>query len=100
MEQKLAVKLRKFNRICPIKGYKEDSIRIGAPVIVKTDRGEEFGTIISFVKNVPEGTSDVSLKKVLRYATENDLKTANFLPEKEAKAYQLANEKIENMNFQ
>jgi hypothetical protein len=27
MEKKLAIKLRKFNRLCPIAGYKEESIR-------------------------------------------------------------------------
>jgi len=86
MERKLAIKLRKFNRICPISGYKEESIKVGSPVIVLTDRGEEFGTIVSFIKNVPHTNSDVRLKKVIRYATEQDLKVVEGLDEKEEKA--------------
>ncbi len=93
MEQKLAIKLRKFNRICPIKGYNTENIKVGAPVIIKTDRGEEFGTIIAFAKNLPNAESDVKLKKVIRYATSEDIKTVNSLSNKEAKTYQLASQK-------
>ena len=81
MENKLAIKLRKFNRICPISGYKEESIKVGSSVIVLTDRGEEFGTIISFPRSVPHTSSDVRLKKVIRYAS--DMKTVNSLDQKE-----------------
>lgn len=93
MEKKLAIKLRKFNRICPISGYKEEKIKVGAPVIVLTDRGEEFGVIVSFIKDVPKADSDVRLKKVLRYASEEDLKRAQGLDAKEEKAAALAAEK-------
>lgn len=94
MEKKLAIKLRKFNRICPITGYKEESIRVGAPVIVKTDRGEEFGTIVAFRQKYPTLTSsDVQLKKVERYATEEDLKTVGRLAALENEALAVAAEK-------
>jgi cell fate regulator YaaT (PSP1 superfamily) len=84
MERKLAIKLRRFNRLCPITGYKEESIKIGAPVIVLTDRGEEFGTIVSFNKKYPANPNqDVRLKKVIRYATEEDLKTIASLGPRE-----------------
>lgn len=93
MENKLAIKLRKFNRICPITGYKEESIKVGSSVIVLTDRGEEFGTIISFAKNAPKANGDVRLKKVIRYATEEDMKTVKELDRKEDEAFKIASEK-------
>lgn len=95
MDKKLAIKLRRFNRICPITGYKEESIRIGAAVIVKTDRGQEYGTIVAFTKNMPVAAShDVHLKKVIRYATEDDMNIVKSLPEKEAQAFNLAKDKV------
>jgi cell fate regulator YaaT (PSP1 superfamily) len=94
MERKLAIKLRKFNRICPITGYKDEAIKVGAAVIVQTDRGEEYGTIISFPKKYPKVVAqDVRLKKVLRYATSEDLKIISGLEEKEAGALQVASQK-------
>lgn len=95
MENKLAIKLRKFNRICPITGYREGTIRVGAPVIVHTDRGDEFGTIVSFHKNYPSDLNqDVRLKKVIRYATEEDLKTVANLDWLEDKAREIIIKKV------
>lgn len=71
---KMGIRLRKFNRVCPITGYREESIRVGAPVIVQTDRGVEFGEIVSCLRGFSRALSrDVRLKKVLRYATAEDV---------------------------
>ena len=95
MSKKLAIKLRKFGRICPITGYKEEAIKLGASVVVETDRGTEFGYIVAFPKGLPKATSrDVRLKKVLRYATDEDLKIAEGLNEKEDHAASLAMTKV------
>jgi cell fate regulator YaaT (PSP1 superfamily) len=91
----LAIKLRKFDRICPITGYKEESIKIGAPVIVQTDRGVEAGVIQDFPLGLPKALSrDVKLKKVLRYATPHDVEKINSLTELESKALLVAGEKV------
>lgn len=94
MENKLAVKLRKFNRICPLRGYKEDSIKVGAHVVVLTNRGEESGVIVSFPKCTPPECMDVRLKKVIRYATEDDLKIINALGSKEQEILDLTAKKV------
>ncbi len=95
MAKKLAIKLRKFGRISPITGYKEESIKVGAPVIVETDRGTEFGYIVAFPKGLPKTTaSDVRLKKVLRYATDEDLKVSETLDSKEDEAVNLGMNKV------
>lgn len=102
MEKKLAIKLRKFNRLCPIAGYKEGAIKIGASVIVLTDRGEEFGTITSFPNKYPAASNqDVRLKKVIRYATEEDNKIAGNLDlrDEEAKNTALAKAKEYELNI-
>jgi cell fate regulator YaaT (PSP1 superfamily) len=93
-KQQLAIKLRRFNRICPITGYRETSIKVGASVIVQTDRGVESGEIVAYSRGLPKGLShDVKLKKVIRYATQQDLEKVNSLAELEAKALAVAAEK-------
>ncbi|MBU0672265.1 MAG: hypothetical protein KJ732_04460 [Candidatus Margulisbacteria bacterium] len=100
-KHQLAIKLRKFNRICPIAGYKEGSIRVGSPVIVQTDRGIECGEIVSYPLGLPKALSrDVKLKKVVRYATAQDQAKIETLPEMETKAQQMAAEKIREHELQ
>ncbi len=83
----LAIKLRKFGQICPITGYKEENIKLGARVIVETDRGMEAGQIVSFEKGFPKDMPrDVRLRKVIRYAGADDLRHIESLDEKEKNA--------------
>ena len=92
---KLGIKLRKYNRICPITGYREESIRIGAPVIVLTDRGDEYGEIVGLAAGGSKVISkDVKLKKVIRYATPEDLKKENSIGLKEQDALAIAGKKV------
>lgn len=91
----MAIKLRKFNRICPITGYKEGSIKVGAPVIVQTDRGIEYGEIVAYSRGLPKILSrDVRLKKVIRYATSEDMEKVKAIPRLEAKAVEVVLQKV------
>lgn len=91
---KLGIKLRKFNRVCPITGYREESIRVGSPVIVQTDRGIEYGEIVSFARGLPRALSrDVRLKKVVRYATAEDVEKEKQITEMEGKFFAAAVQK-------
>jgi cell fate regulator YaaT (PSP1 superfamily) len=93
-KERMAIKLRKFNRLCPITGYKEGAIKVGAQVVVQTDRGIEFGEIISCRRSIPRSRSkDVRLKKVIRYATPEDIKKANGIAELEDKGQAIAAQK-------
>jgi len=88
MNKKMVIRLRKFGRLCPITGYKEASIKVGSAVVVQTDRGLEFGHIVEYSKGLPKKLArDVRLKKVLRYATNEDMETERGLAllEEEAK---------------
>lgn len=93
-QRKLGIKLRKYDRICPITGYREDSIKVGSPVIVQTDRGVEFGEIVSLAQGYTRALArDVRLKKVLRYATAEDLAKEKEIQEKEARFFPEASQK-------
>lgn len=94
MADNLAIRLRKFNRICPITGYKEKSIRIGAYVVVETSRGLESGQIVSYARGFPKDSSrDVRLRKVLRYANDADIRKMESLAQRESEALKTANKK-------
>lgn len=94
-QKQLAIRLRKFKRLCPITGYRKESIRIGAPVIVQTDRGIEYGEIIEYQWGLPRAFgSDVKLKKVIRYATAEDMEKVKSLPESELNAINTVRKKI------
>lgn len=100
IEQKLGIKLRKLNRICPITGYKESAIKVGARVVVQTDRGIEIGDIVAIPRDAAKHRSrDVALKKVLRYATQEDLKKAENLEKLEAEAIRIGMEKFKEYEF-
>lgn len=99
MEQKLAIKLRN-EEICPISSNKESTIKVGAPVVVKTNRGEEFGQIVAFKDKYPTKISkEVQLKRVLRYATEQDTKKSKGLPAKEAETHQIVQTKAQEFEL-
>jgi cell fate regulator YaaT (PSP1 superfamily) len=94
MSTKMAIKLRKFSRICPITGYNAESIKVGSPVIVLTDRGTEYGTIVQYEKGLPKKLAmDVRLKKVIRYATDDDIRSEKELSDLEEKAKGIASQK-------
>ena len=88
----LAVRLRNLNRICPITGYDSEKIKVGSQVVVKTDRGTEIGAIVSF-ERAHRGDLEVKLKKVLRYATDEDPKKAAELDVREKDLLTLAKSK-------
>lgn len=95
MSTKMAIKLRKFDRLCPIVGYKEGVIKVGSPVVVLTDRGTEFGVIVEYPKGLPKRVArDVRLKKVLRYATDEDIEAEKGMAAKEEEAFGVALSKI------
>ncbi len=68
--------------------------RAGDVVVVETTRGVESGEVVVSNKNVEESEIVAPLKKVIRKATEVDLKQIETNRAKEEKAYQICVEKI------
>ncbi|HHV78601.1 MAG TPA: stage 0 sporulation family protein [Firmicutes bacterium] len=70
------------------------SLMVGDQVIVETARGTEFGQVVSAPTEVPEDQVVQPLKKVLRKATENDIRQAEELRNKEQEAMAICAERI------
>ncbi len=68
---------------------------VGSHVIVNTERGVSFATVIMPPKEVDEKHVRLPLYKVIRLATEDDLKTNRENRDKEKEAYRICREKIE-----
>lgn len=84
MNKGLGVKFRKFNNITSLKGYKQESLKVGSPVIVETDRGKEYGWIVLIAGDKSRHAgSDIKLRKVLRYADEKDAEKVSAIAKME-----------------
>lgn len=65
-------------------------------VIVETARGVEFGSLVINKREIPEEDVIAPLKKVLRVATEEDIKVHGDNQEKKAEAFSICQEKIKH----
>ena len=66
-------------------------------VIVETSLGEEFGTIVTVPKNIDKITTP--LKKIIRIATNEDIKNYEINKSKEPDALKICQEKIKKHNL-
>jgi cell fate regulator YaaT (PSP1 superfamily) len=66
----------------------------GVPVVVETGRGHEFGIVALERRDVPEGGLVHPVKKVIRMATEEDIKRDEDNRAQEAEAREICMEKI------
>ena len=71
------------------------SVKLNDKVVVETARGAELGTVAEERHSVSEETLVAPLRRVLRIATDADIKTASELREKEKAAVVTCQEKIE-----
>lgn len=74
-------------------------IEVGANVIVETARGIEFGEVVISVRDVEEEEIVAPLKKVMRMATEEDIKHAAENNKKEKEAFAACLQKIRDHNL-
>jgi len=68
---------------------------VGSHVIADTDKGASLATVIMPPKEVDEKHVRLPLYKILRLATEEDMKTYHENIDKEKEAYRICREKIE-----
>lgn len=78
----------------------EFDVQVNDHVIVETARGLEYGTITLGITDVKEETVIQPLKKIVRFATEEDEKRHQENEEKRSKALELCQEKIEKHNLE
>lgn len=73
----------------------ELDLKVGDKAIVETARGLEFGEVVVGPKKVKEEEIVQPLKKVIRKATEEDIKQQKINEQKEIEAFEICLEKIE-----
>ncbi|MCL2812928.1 MAG: stage 0 sporulation family protein [Clostridia bacterium] len=72
----------------------EMEIKAGDSVVVETARGLEFGEVITGARDVPDAQLVTPLRKVVRVATEQDIRNARENDENTRNAYNICQEKI------
>ena len=73
----------------------EFEVEINDPVIVETARGLEFGTVTMGITDIKEGDVVQPLKKIIRMATEEDVRRHDENEKKKAKAMAQCQEKVD-----
>ena len=73
----------------------EFEVEINDPVIVETARGLEFGTVTMGITDIKEGDVVQPLKKIVRMATDEDIRRHNENEKKKAKAMAQCQEKVD-----
>ena len=68
--------------------------RPGSNVVVETARGIEFGEVVTGAREVPDEQIVSPLKKVVRIATEEDERRAEYNAQREKEAFSVCQEKI------
>lgn len=68
---------------------------VGTAVIVETSQGEEYGTVVSPVREQEDDSIETVLKPVVRVATDADIKKIRENAELEKNAYGICTKKIE-----
>ena len=68
--------------------------RPGDSVVVETTRGVEFGEVVTGAREVADEQIVAPLKKVVRIATEEDIRRAEHNEKREAEAFRVCQEKV------
>ena len=76
------------------------NFNVGDDVIVETSRGVECGKVAMANRELSNDKVNAPLKKIIRKATENDLKIVEENHKKEKKAFGICEQKIHNHNLQ
>jgi len=76
------------------------SVEADTPVVVETARGAELGYVSETRHSVSDESIIAPLRRVLRLATEADIKTASELRDKEKEAVATCQKKIESHNLE
>ena len=86
----------KFDRLTGVLELEApDEINVGDQIVCELDKGEILGTVAT----APAETTKEGLKKILRKATPEELSACVALKEKEAQAFSVCRQKIEEMHL-
>lgn len=74
-------------------------LKVGDEIIVQTDEGLAFGQVVTMDREVPEDELEIPPKKILRRLSRQDQEKKQKIREKERKAFQICQKKIEEHNL-
>ncbi len=74
-------------------------LKLGKSVIVETSRGQEYGEVVTEIKELPKEKLVLPLKNVLRLANESDYHKVMENRSKEEEYFDICLQKIENHNL-
>ena len=94
MKKIIGVRFRKAGKIYYFSPANLE-IEKGCHVIVETIRGVEYGSVVLGMREVPDEEITTPLKEVIRIATKEDDEKEKENREKEAKAFEICEKKIE-----
>ena len=98
MKRLVGVRFKKLGKI-----YFFDSkwleVKKGEHVIVETDQGEDIAEVVIPNRIIDDEKLTIPLNKILRFASEKDLKHAEECRQKEQEAYEYCNKKIKEYNL-
>ena len=98
MKRLVGVRFKKLGKI-----YFFDSkwleVKKGEHVIVETDQGEDIAEVVIPNRSIDDEKLTIPLNKILRFASEKDLKHAEECRKKEQEAYEYCNKKIKEYNL-
>ena len=100
MVKVISVKFSEGGRSYYFKPLADTELNVGTTVIVDTSAGSAMGIVSAEVKEVENEEIVSPLKKVLRIATEDDLKMAQENRKKEPRAFEICAQKIVDRNLQ
>jgi len=95
MEKPIFVKLRDSGQVYPFTSMPEFLVKEGTYVIVEHDRGLDYGQIVTSGETSGEDSSKEQIKKIVRLATEIDLKQIADNRLKAKEAFNTCNKKID-----
>lgn len=95
MDRIVQIRLREAGRIQRFKVAEEIKLRIGDCCIIETNRGQEYGEVLSDPEAILDAEPKEEIKKVMRKATLQDKERIKKNKQEAKKAYSTCLEKIE-----
>ena len=98
MKKIVGVRFKKPGKIYFFDPDKYD-VKLGDNVVVETSMGEELGEVVIANRELPDEKVTNPLKKVIRVASNQDLKNRDYYKSKEAEALKICEEKVKKHNL-
>ncbi len=95
----IGVLFEKFDNIVPISGFSDEMLSVGSYVVIETSRGIEIGKLVKTIAEKPLHRGiEIKLKKLIRYATKENLEKYSRIKAEEKKLIRQIKKKCADLN--